>query len=575
MARKDNTVLELRKRAEALIDDIPNADKLKVEDLHQLVHELQVHQIELELQNEELRQTQAKLEENRTRYMKLYHNAPVGYVVLNKSGIIRESNATFARMTGVESPQIDGRPFTDFLVSDDQAIFRARLRSFFKHPVDKHIELQLQSAGNIPRYVDFAATMQNKQETSEEIDNELLITVTDVTARVEAQNFLQQSQDFIVAVLDSLDSHICVLDDNGTILLANKAWKQFAAENSTSPEDNLTEGANYLAACEQAQGEDMECARFFAAGIREILGDERETCTLEYPCHSPEEQRWFIGTATKLVSNIVYGKVVVAHQNITERKQLEKEQLYLHNQLKQIAKAESLGVMAGAVAHNFNNILGAVVGNLELAMHFQQDREKVAPMIKNALSAAWKASEISSLMLTYLGQKVSDRQVADFSSICNQNFQQIILAKPSEITITTDFPSPGPCARIDSKQIQQIVSNLIINGWEAMNKKPGSIHLAISIVHSSEIGDKYRFPLGWQPLDKNYACLSVQDDGCGITDEDIEKIFDPFYTSKFTGRGMGLSVILGIVRSHEGAITVESQIDEGTFFRVYVPVCSP
>lgn len=573
--QKEDTIIELRRRAEALIEGIADTlDKVSGEDVHQLVHELQVHQIELELQNEELRRTQAKLEESHARYMKLYHHAPVGYVVLSQAGIIRESNATFARMAGLEGTQIDGRPFADFLVAGDQTIFRGRLRSFFKQPVDKHIELQLKSTDGSHRYVDFAATMQSKQEISQEVDNELLITVTDVTARVEAQKSLQQSQDFIVAVIDSLDSQICVLDENGTILLVNEAWKRYAAENSSSTTDNLAVGANYLSSCEIVHGKNMDCACLFAAGTQEVLSDKRDTFTLEYPCHFDDEQRWFTGTATQLVSNIAYGKVVVALQNITERKQLEKEQRYLHDQVKQIAKAKSLRVMAGAIAHNFNNMLSAVIGNLELSLSAQQNQKDMVPTVKNALSAAWRSAELSRLMLTYLGQSVSDMQSVDFSTICSQEIQRIKQVKPDEISLITDFPSPGPYVRVNSKQLQQVVSILATNGWEAMSDRPGRLHLTISVVSSLEIAGTFRFPLDWQPQDKNYACLTLEDDGCGITDEDIEKIFDPFFTSKFTGRGMGLSVALGIIGSLEGAITVESQPDEETIFRVYIPVCS-
>jgi PAS domain S-box-containing protein len=572
--KQEKKTTSLRNRAEKLLrKHSDSADTLKSEDLHQLVHELQVHQIELELQNEELRLVQTKLEENRARYMKLYHNAPVGYVVLNQAGIIKESNATFANMAGRETPQIHGKPFADFLVTDDQAIFHARLRSFFKQPLDKHIELRLKSHEKFTRYIDLAATMQNSHESLEETHNELFVTVTDVTARVEAEKSLRNFRDFIVAIIDSLDSHLCVLDEHGTILLVNEAWRRFAAENSDNT-GNFAEGANYLAICDNAQGDGSENGRLFAAGIRAILKGERDTFTFEYPCHSPDEERWFIGTATRLIADNIYGKIVVAHQNISVRKRLEQEQLYLHDRLKQIAKAESLGLMAGAIAHNFNNILAAVVGNLELALGVQRDRENMTPRVKNALSAAWRASELSSLMLTYLGQKVVERERVDLSSTCKQDFHLLDMAKPNEITITTDFPSPGPYVKVNSKQIRQIVSNLVINSWESMGDKHGNIHLAIYIVRSGEIADTFRFPLDWEPQDQSYACLSVRDNGSGISNKDIEKIFDPFFTSKFTGRGMGLSVILGILRSYKGAITVESQINEGSVFKVYIPVCS-
>ncbi len=576
MAQKqeeDSTTL--RNRAEKLLREYSdNADTFRTEDFHQLVHELQVHKIELELQNEELRYAHGRLEESRARYMKLYHNAPVGYIVLNQAGIIRESNTTFANMVGVESPQIHGKPFADFLDTGDQAIFRARLRTFFKQPVNKHIELRLKPRDQFNRYVDLAATMQNSHESSEETHNELLVTVTDVTARVEAEESLRKFQNFIVAVIDSLDSHVCVLDERGTILLVNEAWRKFAVDNALNT-GNFAEGVNYLDICDNAQGEGAENGRLFAAGIRAILKNEKDAFTLEYPCHSPDEQRWFVGTATKLIDDSVYGKIVVAHQNISERKRLEQEQLYLHDQMKQIAKAESLGLMAGAIAHNFNNMLAVVVGNLELALDMQQGGENMVSDVKNALSAAFRASELSKLMLTYLGQNVAARELLDFSLVCHQDFHLLDLAKPSEITITTNFPSPGPGVEANSKQIQQIVSNLVVNAWESMKGRPGRIDLAICTVHSGEIADKFRFPLDWQPQDQNYACLTVKDDGGGISDKDIEKIFDPFFTTKFTGRGMGLSVILGILRSYEGAVTVESQVDKGTVFKVYLPVCPP
>lgn len=574
--KKEDSITTLRKRAETLLTGLPtNKDKFSREEFTQVLHELQVHQIELELQNEELRQTQTKLEENRARYMMLYHNAPVGYVVLNQAGIITESNATFAKMVEVDNPQINGKPFADFLVPDYQAIFRARLKSFFKQPVNKHIELQLKSTENVPRYVDFTATRQSRQEISKDLDDEMLITVTDVTVRVEAEKSLQKARDFTAAVINSLDSHICVLDEYGIILMVNKAWKHFAAENSPSPTDYLGVGVNYLSTCENVQGEDAEVTSRFSNGINAILKGERESFTLEYPCHSPDEERWFIVTATKLISDNSYGQVVVAHQNITKRMQLEKEQRYLQDQLNQIAKAESLGVMAGAIAHNFNNILGAVIGNLELALGMQKNKENLRRKVKNALSAAWRASEISSLMLTYLGQARSERQLEDFATICKQNLEHINLTKPSAVVITTDFPSPGPCVRVNKKQIQQIVLSLITNSWEAMDDKPGNIHLAISTVRSSEILEKFRFPLDSELQHQSYACLIVRDEGCGIADDDIEKIFDPFFTNKFTGRGMGLSATLGILRSHEGVVTVESQLTKGTVFKVFIPIYSP
>jgi signal transduction histidine kinase len=121
-------------------------------------------------------------------------------------------------------------------------------------------------------------------------------------------------------------------------------------------------------------------------------------------------------------------------------------------------------------------------------------------------------------------------------------------------------------------QMQQVMTSLITNAWEALGENRGTILLSVKTVPAVNIPATHRFPLDWQPQSSVYACLDVTDTGCGIEETDIEKLFDPFFSSKFTGRGMGLAVVLGIVRAHDGAITVESTPRKGSSFRVFLPV---
>ena len=559
----------LRERAEALLQITPAAAELLTSEAYkQLLHELQVHQIELELQNDELRKSQTALEENRSRYMHLYHHAPVGYVVLNRTGIIIQDNATFAGMVGRDHRQLHGKPFADFLVPEDQPIFRARLKAFFKHPDDKHIEVRIGTAGKNRLNVDLAAAQHYRHQAQQPQDNELLVTVTDITARVKAEEALQRSHRFVLDVIDSLSAHVCVLDGNGEIIAVNKAWRRFSTANPPTA-DNLAEGANYLAICDAAKGEDADIAATFAAGIRAVLRGQSDLFSLEYPCHSKDEERWFMGRVTRLTEE-VHGHVVVAHENISEQKKLAKDHLHLQTQLNQLEKAESLGRMAGAIAHNFNNTLAAVLGNLEMAL---EDIPDAAPSrsLKAALKATLRASEMSGLMLTYLGQKVEEQEAVDFSMICRQTVPLLMLAKPHGVEITTNFPTPGQIVWANAKQLQQVLSSLMANGWESMEDKPGWLRVTLGAVRPDQISAKHRFPLDYQVHGNTYACLEVQDSGIGIADRDLDNLFDPFFTSKFPGRGMGLSVVLGILRAHRGAITVESHPGRGSIFRVYLP----
>ena len=261
-----------------------------------------------------------------------------------------------------------------------------------------------------------------------------------------------------------------------------------------------------------------------------------------------------------------------ASKNITERKKAEAEKAILEAQTRQLQKADSLGRMAGAIAHHFNNQLGVVIGNLEMAIDDLPHGAGPANRLTTAMQAAWKAAEMSGLMLTYLGQSFDKLEPLDLSDACRRGLPMLRAAMPGKVVLETDLPSPGPVISANENQIQQVLTNLVINAWEAIGEGQGAIHLSIKTISPAEIPAAYRLPIGWQSQDSAYAGMEVKDAGCGIADKDIEKLFDPFFSSKFTGRGLGLSVVLGIVKAHDGAVTVESEPGRGSTFRVFLPV---
>ena len=227
--------------------------------------------------------------------------------------------------------------------------------------------------------------------------------------------------------------------------------------------------------------------------------------------------------------------------------------------------------MAGAVAHHFNNQLGAVMGNLEMAIDDLQNTETARVLIA-AMRGARNAVEVSRLMLTYLGQTTGAYTLLDLSNACRQILPLLQAAIPEKMTFKVDLPSSGPIVTANANQIQQVLTNLITNAREATDDYQGSVDLTVKRVSPEDIPAIHRFPVDWQSEDCAYACMEVTDTGCGIAEEDIEKLFDPFFSSKFTGRGLGLSVVLGIVKIHDGAVTVESKMGKGSTFRVFLPV---
>ncbi len=266
-----------------------------------------------------------------------------------------------------------------------------------------------------------------------------------------------------------------------------------------------------------------------------------------------------------------FGSVLLC-RDITQRKRAEEEKAKLESQNQQIQKAESLTRMAGAVAHHFNNQLAAVMGNLELAMTHLPRGEKPVESLNAAMQAAGKAAEVSALMLSYLGQTPGRFEPLDLSETCRLCLPMLQAVIQKDLVLEADLPSPGPTVNANENQIRQVLTNLVSNAKEAIGEGGGSIKLRVKTVSPAEISEAHLFPIGWKPQDIAYTCLEVTDAGSGISDKDIEKLFDPFFSSKFTGRGLGLPVVLGIVRAHHGAVNVESESGRGSTFRVFLPV---
>jgi CheY-like chemotaxis protein len=143
---------------------------------------------------------------------------------------------------------------------------------------------------------------------------------------------------------------------------------------------------------------------------------------------------------------------------------------------------------------------------------------------------------------------------------------------PKSVRLETDLPSPGPTAQANASQIQQVIVNLATNAGESYQGGEGSIRLTVKTVSAADIPLKNRFPVDCQIQADAYACLEVADTGCGIAKKNIPSLFDPFYFRSFTGQGLGLPVVLGILQAHKGIVTVESKLGCGSAFRVFLPL---
>jgi len=265
-------------------------------------------------------------------------------------------------------------------------------------------------------------------------------------------------------------------------------------------------------------------------------------------------------------------RVCGVNTDLTERKRAERERIQLEQQMQQAQKAESLNRMAGAIAHHFNNMLAATMGNLELALDDLPREAKPRKFIAEALKASSRAAEVSRFMLTYLGQTTGKKELLDLTEAGRETLTLLDASIPKNVHLKTELPPKGPVIRADGAHVKQILANLLSNAVDAIGEGEGFITLAIREIGATEIREPRLLPMGWKPQAKSYALLTVSDTGCGLDAATMGKIFDPFFSTKFTGRGMGLPTVLGLVRAHEGAITVDSRHGCGAIFQVFFPL---
>jgi len=261
----------------------------------------------------------------------------------------------------------------------------------------------------------------------------------------------------------------------------------------------------------------------------------------------------------------------LAH-DITERMEAEARQKQLEASNLRLQKAESLGQMAGGIAHLFNNYLCVVTGNLEMALEDLPDDSLVRHNLIGAMNAARRSSDVSGAMLTYLGQTIVKPEFFNISEFCLKNLSGFQSLSHIGITIEAVSLNKEMIVSANASHINQILTHLITNACESIGKNKGKINIVIKRISASDIAGFHTFPVGCKPSSDTYACLEVSDTGYGIPEEDIDRIFDPFFTTKFTGRGLGLAIVLGIVKTWGGMIGVRSQKGHGSSFMVFLPL---
>lgn len=270
------------------------------------------------------------------------------------------------------------------------------------------------------------------------------------------------------------------------------------------------------------------------------------------------------GLATSMLDNPAIEGIVVVVRDTTERRKMEARVL-------QAQKLESLGVLAGGVAHDFNNLLTSVLGNASFAARSLPEDSPARELLDRVQVAARRAAELTRQLLAYAGRRTVQGQSVHVADLADEMAELMRVSVGRNCVLVLDLPRNLPAVCADATQLPQVVMNLILNAAESYGDSGGEVRVHAGVRDCDETWLRSCYFAAENAVAGRYVFIEVSDDGSGMTPEMVTRIFDPFYTTKFTGRGLGLSSVLGIMRSHGGAIGVRTAPGRGSMFTILLP----
>jgi PAS domain S-box-containing protein len=379
--------------------------------------------------------------------------------------------------------------------------------------------------------------------------------MVDISVHKATEEALQYEKSRIMAILNMVGEPIFVKDNEHRVTNANHAFYDLF-----DMDENSVIGNTLIEAVPEHEREHF-------LKIDRMVLDTGESDIREEELTLKGHTRTIITSKVRFIDGFGKRGLVCSIHDITERKQAEEEKVVFERQLQHSQKQDSLGQLSGGIAHNFNNILAIIIGYCGLTKTNILTAEKNIPIIEKA---AERAVVLCRQMMAYSGkEKLTITKV----NMAMQVDETIVMLKPSlpqNAIIKTNLSASIPMIEGDVSQLNQVVMNLIINASEAIGIAQGEVNVSLDKIEI--IAGKTFEDYSGNPIPPGeYVCLEVTDSGCGMDETTLSRLFEPFYTTKFTGRGLGMSAVLGIIKSHGGVLQLFSQPSQGTTFKVFLP----
>ena len=530
--------------------------------LPQMVKDLRKYQAELEIQNKALRYSQLAAEGASERFVALFSNVPLALMVVDEQSLVLQSNAMALRLFR----PLETDPPLNFLLPLVREDYRERVEAAFGQARSQgtsestEIIFLAGTAGSFTGDLHIARVENPQDELAHFIcaiidqgpllaeRQALRLSAAELQDRNEE---LHLSENRLAAIINSsLDAIICV-DAERTISVFNPA----AAALFQCPSD-------------QALGSQLE--RFLPNAVRTLaytqvsthaqLG-EMEGCTAGGKVLAVEVS---VSCERHAQGNIT----TVFARDLTARKKIETQRNVLEGQLRESQKMQAIGTMAGGIAHDFNNILGAILGNVDLA---RQDAGIDSPALISLTEiekAGRRARDLVRQILTFSRNESPKRNSIQLAAVVQETARLLRVGLPQSVELRVKIDPTTPHVLADETQVEQALLNLCTNAIQAIGSERGivSIELGSGQPDAGEVERR-------ESTREQYVTLAVRDTGSGIDPDTLQRVFEPFFTTKPMGQGtgLGLAVVHGVMRSHQGTVGVRSKPGQGSVFTLYFP----
>ena len=389
---------------------------------------------------------------------------------------------------------------------------------------------------------------------SEVIDGRrvVLATTRDISGRKRSQEALQDSESRYRAIVEGFDGFIYICSPDYKIEFMNAKLIASTGRDATGE------------ICHKALHDlDEPCP--WCVNNRVQRGE-----TVRWRLQGPKDNRWYdiVNTPIPRAEGSISRQAMIT--DITEQRKAEEDHRQFEVQMQQMQKLESLGLLAGGVAHDFNNLLTAVLGNAELALKDLPASAPAREPLGEIRTIACRAADLCRQLLAYSGHGGSVSEPIAPRHIVEEISRILEVSVAAKVRLVFRFAEDLPLIMGDPTQIRQVVMNLITNASEAIGNQEGVITLSLSkrLIEARDLRD---FVAHSDVAEGTYVELTVTDTGCGMDEATRSRVFEPFFSTKFAERGLGMAAVLGIVRGHKGAIRMASELGEGTSVTVLLP----